>query len=73
MKNTSDPDHTIMVTLNSFFTTSLRQHGLDVDIMAFAPVGGMVEDTFILWIHKDEGVVSFDAFLSEAKNVDQTG
>lgn len=67
MKNASDPDHTIMVTLNSFFTTPLRQRGLDVDIMAFAPVGRMAEDTFILWVHKDEGVASFDEFLSEAE------
>ena len=27
----SDPDHTIMVTLNSFYTTPLRQPGLKID------------------------------------------
>lgn len=67
MKNASDPDHTIMVTLNSFFTTPLRQPGLDVDIMTFAPVGRMAEDTFLLWVHKDEGITTFDQFLAEAK------
>ena len=67
MKGVSDPDHTIMVTLNSFFTTPLRQPGLDVDIMQFAPVGRMAEDTFLLWVHKDEGISSFDEFLQEAK------
>ena len=32
-KSASDPDHTIMVTLNSFYTTPLRQPGLDVDVL----------------------------------------
>ena len=67
MKNANDPNHTIMVTLNSFFTTPLRQPGLGVDIMTFAPVGRMAEDTFLLWVHKDEGITSFEQFLAEAK------
>lgn len=67
MKNASDPDHTIMVTLNSFFTTPLRQPGLGVDIMTFAPVGRMAEDTFLLWVHKDEGIKNFEQFVATAK------
>ena len=67
MKGARDPDHTIMVTLNSFFTTPLRQPGLEIDIMEFAPVGRMAEDTFLLWVHKNEGITTFDQFLSEAK------
>ncbi|MEM7746090.1 MAG: tripartite tricarboxylate transporter substrate binding protein [Pseudomonadota bacterium] len=67
MKTASDPDHTIMVTLNSFFTTPLRQPGLDVDIMSFAPIGRMAEDTFVLWVHKDSGITSFDQFLEVVK------
>lgn len=68
MKSAGDPDHTIMVTLNSFFTTPLRQPGLDVDIMTFAPIGRMAEDTFLLWVHKDEGITTFDQFMEEAKS-----
>ena len=67
LNSASDPDHTIMVTLNSFFTTPLRQPGLGVDIMTFAPIGRMAEDTFVLWVHKDEGISNFDEFLAEAK------
>ncbi|WP_350333147.1 Bug family tripartite tricarboxylate transporter substrate binding protein [Coralliovum pocilloporae] len=67
MKSANDPNHTIMVTLNSFFTTPLRQPGLNVDIMTFAPVGRMAEDTFLLWVHKDTGITSFEEFLKEAK------
>lgn len=67
MKGANDPDHTIMVTLNSFFTTPLRQPGLGVDILTFAPVGRMAEDTFLLWVHKDMGITTFEQFLAEAK------
>ncbi len=44
----SDPNHTIMVTLNSFYTTPMRQPGLGVDISTFTPVARMAEDTFLL-------------------------
>jgi putative tricarboxylic transport membrane protein len=67
MNTASDPDYNIMVTLNSFFTTPLRQPGLGVDIMKFAPVARMAEDTFILWVNKDEGINTFEEFLAEAK------
>jgi putative tricarboxylic transport membrane protein len=66
-KSASDPDHTIMVTLNSFFTTPLRQPKLGIDIMEFAPVGRMAEDTFLLWVHKDSGIKTFEEFLAKAK------
>ncbi len=67
MKNASDPNYSIMVTLNSFFTTPLRQPGIGVDIMKFAPIGRMAEDTFLLWVNKDEGVTTFKQFLAKAK------
>lgn len=67
-KGTRDPNHTIMVTLNSFFTTPLRQPGLGIDIMKFAPVGRMAEDTFLLWVHKDEKITTFKQFLEAARS-----
>ena len=66
-KGAADPNHTIMVTLNSFFTTPLRQPGLNIDILDFAPVGRMAEDTFLLWVHKDSGIRTFEEFLKVAK------
>ena len=66
-KNAADPDHTIMVTLNSFFTTPLRNPGIKVDIQTFAPVGRMAEDTFLLWVHKDSGITSIGQFLTKVK------
>ena len=62
-KSASDPDHTIMVTLNSFYTTPLRQPGLDVDVLTFAPVARMAEDTFLLWVHADTGITTFEQWL----------
>ncbi len=67
LKNTSDPDHTIMVTLNSFYTTPLRQPGLGVDISTFTPIGRMAEDTFLLWVRKDQGIKDVGAFVKAAK------
>jgi len=66
-KKANDPDHTIMVTLNSFYTTPLRQPGLDVDVLTFAPVARMAEDTFLLWVHKDSGITTFEEWLEVAK------
>lgn len=69
LKNRSgiDRDHTIMVTLNSFYTTPLRQPDLQVDITKFAPIGRMAEDTFLLWVHVDSGIKNIDDFVKAAK------
>ena len=69
LKNTKgvNKDHTVMVTLNSFYTTPMRQPGLDVDISTFAPVARMAEDTFLLWVHKDSGIENIDQFVEAAK------
>ena len=67
MKQAGDPDHTIMVTLNSFYTTPLRQPKLGVDITTFTPVARMAEDTFLLWVNKDAGITNIDEFVAAAK------
>ena len=66
-KAKSDPNHTIMVTLNSFYTTPLRQPKLGVDIETFTPVARMAEDTFLLWVHKDSGIKDVEDFVKAAK------
>ena len=66
-KDANDPDHTIMVTLNSFYTTPLRQPGLEVDVLTFAPVARMAEDTFLLWVHADTGITTFEQWLDVAR------
>ncbi|MEN8196824.1 MAG: tripartite tricarboxylate transporter substrate-binding protein [Pseudomonadota bacterium] len=66
-KASSDPNHTIMVTLNSFYTTPLRQPKLKVDIAKFTPIARMAEDTFLLWVHKDSGIKDLAGFVKAAK------
>jgi len=67
VKNASDPNHTIMFTLNSFYTTPLLNPGIKVDISKFTPVGRMAEDTFLLWVHKDSGIKNVKQFVKAAK------
>ena len=64
----SGDNHTIMFTLNSFYTTPLRQPGLGVDISTFTPVGRMAEDTFLLWVHSDrKDINNMEDFVKAAK------
>jgi tripartite-type tricarboxylate transporter receptor subunit TctC len=67
LKQHKGDDHVIMVTLNSFYTTPLRQPELKVDISTYTPVGRMAEDTFLLWVHKDSGIKNVDEFVKAAK------
>ena len=43
-------NHVIMVTLNSFYTTSLRWPGSVADVMSYAPIARMAEDPFLLCV-----------------------
>ncbi|MFZ1727838.1 MAG: tripartite tricarboxylate transporter substrate-binding protein [Albidovulum sp.] len=67
LNTASDPDHTILVTLNSFFTTPLRQPDLGIDVSTFTPVEMMGVDPFVLWVHKDSGITTFEQWLDEVK------
>lgn len=61
-------NHTLMFTLNSFYTTPLRQPGLGVDITTFTPVARMAEDTFCLWVNSDrKDINNVDDFVKMAK------
>jgi putative tricarboxylic transport membrane protein len=70
LNNASDPDHTILVTLNSFFTTPMRQENLGIDIKTFTPVAMMGVDPFVLWVHKDSGITTFEEWLEAVKTSD---
>ena len=61
-------NHTIMFTLNSFYTTPLRQPGLGIDIATFTPVARMAEDTFLLWVNTDrKDINNMEDFVKAAK------
>lgn len=70
LNSSKDPDHTILVTLNSFFTTPLRQEGLGIDISTFTPIAMMGVDPFVLWVHKERGINSFDEWQEAVKSAD---
>ncbi len=70
VSNASDPDHTILVTLNSFFTTPIRQDNLGIDIQTFTPVAMMGVDPFVLWVQKDSGITTFEEYVAKVKEMD---
>ena len=68
MKGKKGDDHTLMFTLNSFYTTPLRQPKLGVNIENFTPIMRMAEDTFCLWVNSDrKDINNVDDFVREAK------
>ena len=46
LKDKQGDPHVIMATLNSYYTTPLRNPGLGVGIGQFTPIARMAEDTF---------------------------
>jgi len=68
MNGKKGDNHTIMFTLNSFYTTPLRQPALGIDITTFTPVARMAEDTFLLWVNSDRKDINNVAdFVKAAK------
>jgi len=61
-------DHTVLVTLNSFYTTPIIQKNLGVDISKFTPIGLMALDTFLLWVHADKDIKDLDTYVKMVKS-----
>jgi putative tricarboxylic transport membrane protein len=62
-------DHTVLVTLNSFYTTPILQEGLGVDVTEFTPIGRMALDTFLLWVNAEqEEIDSLEAYVDAVKS-----
>lgn len=71
LQNKQDKNHTILVTLNSFYTTPLRKPELGIDIYNFTAIARMAEDSFVLWVHKDSGITNLEQFFQAAKKADK--
>ena len=67
LQDKAGDNHTILVTLNSFYTTPLIQADLGVDVSKFTPIGRMALDTFLLWVHKESGITSLDDYVAKVK------
>ncbi len=67
LKDHAGDPHVIMATLNSYYTTPLRNPGLGVDIATFTPITRLAEDTFQLWVHSDTDIKSVDDYVKAVK------
>ena len=59
--------HVVMATLNSYFTTPLRNPDLGVDISKFTPIARLALETFQLWVHTDTNIKNVDDYVVAAK------
>jgi len=65
LQDKAGDNHTVMMTLNSFYTTPIIQEDLGVDVTEFTPIGLMAMDTFLLWVNTDrEDITDLDSFNS---------
>ena len=68
MQSKAGDDHTVLVTLNSFYTTPIIQQDLGIDVSEFTPIGRMALDTFLLWVHDDrEDITDLDSYVAAVK------
>jgi tripartite-type tricarboxylate transporter receptor subunit TctC len=64
LKDKSGDPHVIMATLNSLYTTPLRNPDLGVNIEEYTPVARLAEDTFILWVNSETDIKSIDDYVA---------
>ncbi len=68
LQDKAGDDHTVLVTLNSFYTTPIIQSELGVDVSNFTPVGRMAVDNFLLWVHADMAdITDLDSYIAAVK------
>lgn len=68
MNGKSGDPHTLLMTLNSYFTTPLRQPNLGIDIAKFTPVARMAMDTFVLWVNTDSNITNLNDWVSTVRS-----
>jgi putative tricarboxylic transport membrane protein len=73
LKDNSGNPHIILATLNSLYTTPLRNPGLGVDIGTFTPIARLAEDTFQLWVASDSGINSVEEYVKAVKKAGAAG
>jgi tripartite-type tricarboxylate transporter receptor subunit TctC len=68
LQDKAGDDHTVMMTLNSFYTTPIIQPDLGVNPTEFTPIGLMAMDTFLLWVHSDQtGITDINSYVEAVK------
>ena len=66
LKDKDGDAHTIMATLNSYYTTPLRTD-IGVDIEEYTPIARMALDTFVLWVSADSDIQTLDDYVAAVK------
>ncbi len=66
LKDKSGANHTVMATLNSYYTTPLRTD-IGVDIAEFTPIARLAIDTFVLWVKADSPIKTLDDWVKAVK------
>lgn len=73
IKGKEGDNHTLLVALNSFYTTPIIQEELDIDVTTFAPIGRMAMDTFLLWVNTEqEEITDLESYVANVKAADTT-
>lgn len=67
LKDKKGDPHVILATLNSYYTTPLRNPSLGVDIAGFTPIARLAEDTFQLWVHSDTKIKNVKDYVAAVK------
>ncbi len=67
LRDKSGDSHVIMATLNSYYTTPLRDPGLGVDISKFTPIARLAEISFQLWVHTDTNIKNVAEYVAAVK------
>jgi len=73
LKDNAGNPHIILATLNSYYTTPLRNPGIGVDIGKFTPIARLAEDTFQLWVSADTGIKSVKEYVAAVKKAGPSG
>ena len=69
LKDKEGDNHTIMATLNSYYTTPLRTD-IGVNIEEFTPIARMAVDTFVLWVNADSVIQTLEDYVAAVKAAD---
>ncbi|MCB1505785.1 MAG: tripartite tricarboxylate transporter substrate binding protein [Hyphomicrobiaceae bacterium] len=67
LKDNAGNDHVIMATLNSYYTTPLRNPGIGVNINEFTPIARLAEDTFVLWVNANSDIKTVEDYIKVVK------
>jgi tripartite-type tricarboxylate transporter receptor subunit TctC len=59
--------HVVMATLNSLFTTPLRNAGVRADVTTLTPIASMAIDSFVLWVNAETDIMTLDDYVAAAR------